>query len=147
MQQSAHYCVFHDYLVSSSRWISAASTKWEVHQFPTKPALENRHKCNVDPSSNSQSDRAWRPISAVFPTQTKEREFDNFHIWHVASFIKADFNWSLICSLHGVSRGSWWNSCFTFVVRSSRWTTTWYALNHLDPQNQVTYYHFLIDFK
>ena len=109
--------------VSPSRWTSVASAEHEVHQLPPKPALENQHKCNMKPSSNSQADSARQPISGVFLTLTKEREFDNFHIWHVASFIKANFDGSLICSLHWVSGGSWMTTCFAFVVSSSRWIT------------------------
>ena len=53
----------------------------------------------------------------------KREGCDNFHIWHGVSFIRADFNKSPICSSHGVSGGSWWTSCFVFVVRSSWWTS------------------------
>ena len=53
---------------SPSRRTSAASVKLEAHLLPLKPASENRHKCNVKPSSNSQSDSALQPISGVFPT-------------------------------------------------------------------------------
>ena len=33
---------------------------------------KNQCKCSIKPSSNLQSDSAWRPISSVFPTRTKE---------------------------------------------------------------------------
>ena len=107
---------------SPSRWISAVSAKREVRHLPPIPASENQRKYNVKPSSSSQSDSAQRPISGVFPTWTKEKGFDNFYIWYVASFITANFDRSLICSLHRVPGGSRWTSRFAFIARSSPWT-------------------------
>ena len=82
-------------------------------------------------TSNSQSESAWRTISSVFSTRTRIaidyiipqvsewawRGFDNFHIWHVASFIRPDFDKSLICSLHEVSVESWWTLDLRLCVR------------------------------
>ena len=83
---------------------------------------KNWRKPNVKPSTNSQSDSAWWPISNVFATQTKEGGFNNFHIWPVASsLIRADFNRSPISSLHRLSGGIWWTSRVASIVRSAWW--------------------------
>ena len=68
--------------------------KREVHQLPpTKPASKNWCKFNVTPSSNSQFNSSWHPISGTGETFRLGEKIKGLIIsifGHVASFIRYD---------------------------------------------------------
>ena len=98
----ADYCKMITFLC----YILQINTK--VHNFSLlcgifHTSMSNPKFCECSRFSVSRRNRglARRPISSVFPTRTIKRGFNNVHIWHVVSFIRADFALCMVGEIDG----------------------------------------------